>query len=338
MKTKRSILLTGITVLAICVAATSCQKQRDSQNASNPGTNTGSLTGGNAKVSYPHTNEFKSTNMHGHTFTSDEKSCRTCHGQDLSGGNAKVACSKCHADFPHSKEFTTTTAHGASYLKNPGDCRTCHGQDLAGGDVKVACSKCHADFPHDKDFTTTTAHGASYFNNPHNCKTCHNFASDSKDNQQPGKACNTCHNYPHINQWAMPDKHGAAFLKESKALPDQGPAASCLHCHGEKSTFKERHPDRIYSCGTCHILLPHSKTFKEGLGEHAKKARSYVGGCTNCHSDLKRLMPNYAPDGGCTACHDSNQIPVVSWQDKESISKLKGKTRKFASQPAKHKK
>src|SRR3990167_1476988 len=111
------------------------------------------------KPTYPHSDEFKTTHIHGLVFYSDSSGCKSCHGKDLLGGERGISCAKCHDGFPHTNEFKTTNAHGLKFFSDSSSCKTCHGKDLLGGELKVSCSKCHQNFPHSQEFKSTFIHG-----------------------------------------------------------------------------------------------------------------------------------------------------------------------------------
>ncbi len=161
-------------------------------------------------------------------------------------------------------------------------------------------------FPHTEEFKTTFLHGTEFFKDRKVCAQCHgiDFAGGSID-----KSCLNCHPYPHQAKWAFPSNHGHAFTGGQKE--------ACLKCHGEKSPFKERHPQEFVSCGTCHVRLPHSQNFIEG-GGHWRAAKTYEGKCTACHTDFKRNMPSVG-EQGCASCHDPFVL-VIEWQLKQPES------------------
>lgn len=89
-------------------------------------------------------------------------SCKSCHGADLAGGEAGVACLSCHAIFPHPQEWIIMNAenfHGKIIRANNWSmigCKTCHGEDFRGGRSNSSCYDCHRG-----------SHG------PESCNTCH---------------------------------------------------------------------------------------------------------------------------------------------------------------------
>ncbi|MBN2356476.1 hypothetical protein JXO59_10205, partial [candidate division KSB1 bacterium] len=132
-------------------------------------------------------------------------SCTACHGADLSGGDAQVACHDCHVSFPHPDEWmnlTSASFHGEAIAADNwsmSGCQGCHGSDYRGGSSGASCYTCHADE-----------------NGPEACNTCHG----NQDNAAPpedlsgqisrtslgvgahqfhldkGARCSTCHQMP----------------------------------------------------------------------------------------------------------------------------------------------
>jgi hypothetical protein len=88
-------------------------------------------------------------------------SCQECHGEDLSGGIAKVSCTACHLGGPLSIHPETwagnaiLTLHGQFVVKNSTDtCANinCHGSNLKGAAGPscanfTADNRCHISFP-----------------------------------------------------------------------------------------------------------------------------------------------------------------------------------------------
>jgi hypothetical protein len=88
-------------------------------------------------------------------------SCKECHGEDLSGGIAKVSCTKCHLGGPLSVHPASwngdaiLTLHGQYVVANSsGACSNvnCHGPNLKGA-AGPSCAnfrtdnRCHVSFP-----------------------------------------------------------------------------------------------------------------------------------------------------------------------------------------------
>jgi len=77
-------------------------------------------------------------------------SCKSCHGDNLKGGESTIACVTCHEIYPHYSdwnEIAATDFHG-NYIRTQkqwsmADCRNCHGTDYKGGRSGASCQDCH---------------------------------------------------------------------------------------------------------------------------------------------------------------------------------------------------
>lgn len=219
---------------------------------------------------YPHSEIFKKTAEHGKTYMLGNQSCQTCHGQDLSGGTARVSCTSCHQGFPHSQEFKTTLIHGESFLANRQSCTTCHGKDLGGGAAKVACQTCHT-YPHDKKWALPTRHGAAFseisrgqmdIENPlerdyGKCLKCHENkpnepSSFGRRHPEHFVACNSCHaDMPHGQNFRKDDGEGTMrHFRFVTNNPER--IGSCFSCHLNPN----RNVPKIDLCMSCHEKEP----------------------------------------------------------------------------------
>lgn len=142
-------------------------------------------------------------------------SCRDCHGQDFSGGIAKVACTQCHLGGPldiHPVAWSTPGPHGplgyalhASFVQQNGaaSCANafCHGTDLAGVPGSgPSCSSCHMGGPfsvHPPEWNNQiTLHGGYVLQNgTAACRNavCHGPQLEGVFLSGPG--CNACHSF-----------------------------------------------------------------------------------------------------------------------------------------------
>ncbi|MDZ7315128.1 MAG: hypothetical protein ONA69_05435 [candidate division KSB1 bacterium] len=91
-----------------------------------------------------------SENFHGvKVVTVGYSSCRSCHGDDLRGGESGVGCYGCHEDYPHPigwKQKTTADFHGQPIRSrnwSMAECKSCHGADYRGGRSGSSCYTCH---------------------------------------------------------------------------------------------------------------------------------------------------------------------------------------------------
>jgi CxxxxCH...CXXCH motif protein len=98
------------------------------------------------------------------------ENCKTCHGQDYTGGNSEVSCfnSSCHNSYPHPAGFADSTSADfhTSFVKqikwDITQCKSCHGTDYAGaGNQDKNCLTCH-----------------TQVDGPEACNTCHGSAEN----------------------------------------------------------------------------------------------------------------------------------------------------------------
>ncbi|MCC6278702.1 MAG: hypothetical protein IT289_12370 [Oligoflexia bacterium] len=142
-------------------------------------------------------------------------------------------------------------------------------------DTNVAAAKI---YPHNDEFKAN--HGSHFKEDRMLCARCHGSRFDGG---QSKVSCATCHaSYPHHEAWAVPQNHGAEFVKLSA---DE--RAACLKCHGAEK------PTSGISCNHCHKAFPHGDT-------HGEWAVTFDGKCAVCHTDFKRMLP----EGGCAGCHE----------------------------------
>ncbi len=241
--------------------------------------------------------------------------------------------------YPHSLEFRTTRVHGEAFSSDRKTCLACHGSDLAGGTSKVSCTQCHSQFHFADSFKKPDEHGkAALAAGNSACLICHNGKSTK------ASSCNKCHNYPHTSHWFSPQNHGQAFMREraeiaiagkrefkidlKKKMSDEevlriseyhlSHETGCVKCHGTKSEFKTKYPDKFVDCASCHTEMPHSDDF-----DHSRAALTQYDSCVKCHTNYQRLPGDEKPpvDGqGCSfgGCHSMEEKPVlkgkVEWE------------------------
>lgn len=233
--------------------------------------------------------------------------CIECHGNDLSGGIAKVGCFSaiapdgrtCHANkLGHPDNWSSPEQHGShatlGALAAPGIssglayCARCHGDDYKGGAGKaVSCFSCHSTAPHPpKPWHDNSAAGASHTKastgNAAECAKCH--LSPSAGTTAPGCFNNTmCHGTPdqigHGSGWLLPASAGF----HSKNLNN-----SCAACHGSELKGSGSAPSCMSAVPidglTCHASAPPTS------------APAVENQCKSCH-------------GNTTAGPDSIQAP-----------------------------
>lgn len=307
--------LTNIIFLILIISLTSCSKKTQNVGSSNE-----------LDKIYPHTKEFKSTNMHGLTYYTNKGICEQCHKQ-LEGVFTKdkdLSCKRCHENFPHTEEFKTSGMHSTGYFEDKTSCKLCHGKDYSGGNAKISCKKCH-NFPHDPDWKLPKNHGAAYLaksEEPVKCKTCH-------IKQGPVKvSCTQCHkSFPHTEEFKTTGIHAKGYFEDQTsctschgedylggsvkisckkchsayphdplwALPKNHGAAyiatsndsvKCTTCHSKKGSLAKNYQEQFVACDACHIEMPHPSPFDGKT--HSSVAKTYRGKCTICHSYNKK--------------------------------------------------
>lgn len=242
----------------------------------------GSTAGNGA---YPHTSEFKVTKAHGTQYLAAAQSCKSCHGEDLKGGNAGASCQQCHAQYPHTADFKATVAHGKSFKQDPASCQRCHSAEPTGAQG-VSCARCHAQYPHAAAFKVTSAHGKPFKQDPVSCSGCHDTRPASGAGPAPANSCRTCHEqFPHTAEFKSGGQHGRAFLAES---------SSCKGCHDTR----ENAP-RDASCRKCHEQFPHSVEFR-GSAAHGRAYQANGAACAGCHASGHGGQD---PAVSCKKCH-----------------------------------
>lgn len=282
--------------------------------------------------------EERSASFHGAQLkarTWDASGCKNCHGQDLSGGVAKVSCFTCHALYPHSPgwfpEVEGKTFHG-DYVENngPTSCKPCHGNDYSGGFSEVSCTNnCHGDAGgHPSGWATPTSqnfHGLALLNSNWDlgaCKVCHGNDYRGGNSEQSCYECHTggpedctvCHGQPPRDENTLPIESllgvNAAGAHNSHV---NTLALDCSECHGAKPTDIQ-HADRLpaeitFALATRATLKNSSPTFS-----HIGDLRNGNGSCSGvyCHSSGTD-QPTYVTvewtkpqSGACGTCHDTD--------------------------------
>jgi hypothetical protein len=314
--------LTYLLSLILVIITSSCVKE---ENATTSLLHSGESKGSQSISIYPHSDDFKKTQLHGEAFLGNRQSCTKCHGSDFAGGASKVSCKECH-NYPHDLNWSNPTNHGKAYMaindrqkddiedplkRDFKQCLMCHEnkQDPTGTfkerhpEMFVACNSCHADLPHGQKFlpgtsgTNLISHGDMFLGKQQTCTKCH--GSDYAGGTT-GVSCKDCHNYPHDITWANPKNHGAAYMAISTRQKDiKDPLKrnfkQCLMCHENKQdptgTFKQRHPEMYVACNSCHADLPHGQKFLPGEGD--------AGSIT--HDEL--IAKDRTVLGSCFSCH-----------------------------------
>ncbi len=225
--------------------------------------------------------------------------CKTCHGNDLTGGLSGHSCFTCHPGWPHDAIADWPGAgHGtlAVNLTVRNTCKDCHGADLLGGTSGISCWGCHTNFPHT---TAWSQYQSEDVMTPDGC--C--------ESDDEGDYCWSC-----IVSFQRMYLHGEQFLLQMAA----GFPASfnrCSNCHGANY----QGGNSLVSCGTaaCHPYYPHiaqaAWTAPPAAGSHGSAFLSgppdLTSPCTKCHKNLGGGLEAVADSlaaanaDACGSCH-----------------------------------
>ncbi len=194
--------------------------------------------------------DTKSADFHGQiVVTRGKESCRDCHGENFSGGDAGVSCTSCHDAYPHQEDWVEIGATGfhGQYIRNRNDdmrtCRACHGKDYSGGVARRSCLECH------------TRPGG-----PEACNTCH---GNEQNNAPPrdlaghlestylgvgahqtmlnaGVTCQTCHIVPD-SVYAAGHLDATPYAEVNPNLGWNHDTGTCsnVSCHGVRQFNKK---------------------------------------------------------------------------------------------------
>ncbi|MFC1546907.1 hypothetical protein ACFL5M_00110 [Candidatus Neomarinimicrobiota bacterium] len=220
-------------------------------------------------------------NFHGDLVGSEGWSnCQKCHGDDLDGGIAELACSSasCHTEgdaIPHPDEWTTSGAdlfHG-NWVREVGDapCADCHGSDYLGGFTEMACTNA----------------------------SCHVGGGSSP--------------HPVLAEFIDPEHanyHGAIFWDNNFDFAD------CQDCHGSNldggvvdfscsNVTCHTATDGVYACDNCHSSATSNLPFTNVRNETDSTVASV--GLHNSHlSPVRAVRP-------AMACDDCHEVPASMW-------------------------
>lgn len=241
--TVRSHRIIGVLAVSLAAAFSGCNRPLNQ-----PGTTVSPEVQKTVSEIFPHSTEFRTTRYHGSAYKKSPETCKTCHGNDLSGGSSNVSCTQCHSAYPHDAAIKTTPNHGMTNLDLVPSCMGCHTQSVAHA-ATPACASCHQ-YPHAAQWSLPKNHGTEFIkakkdtSRPKDavtCSTCHGENSDfKKNNPDRFVSCATCHlQMPHPDDMTDDQVHP----KMVKADP-----ASCVRCH----TDYTRLLDDYGGCIGCH--------------------------------------------------------------------------------------
>ncbi|MBL6991675.1 MAG: hypothetical protein ISR65_17975 [Bacteriovoracaceae bacterium] len=312
-------------LVSALIAVSACNKLTKGGKSDKASNDLALKTATEALVNGEHTVEYKTTGLHYQAYKKDRQKCKTCHGDDYTGGNVKkdISCNKCHMKMPHSEDDTfkaTKGAHGKIYLQDKKECAKCHNVESSSGVLSSArpgvapkkeCKTCH-NFPHLPGWKMKQEHGAKHIQEQASapkdvsCKGCHKlqWAQDAK------KTCTTCHKYyPHdeFSDFKTSSFHGAKYLENR---------AECIKCHKvipDRTTFTkamltaaEGHSETPTDCSKCHNY-PHPPAWVTS-GKHWKEFRKerkspLPVNCLSCHAQESSFNKRYAINVTCKSCH-----------------------------------
>lgn len=275
-----------------------------------------------------HPSSFLST--HPAVAVSDVEQCKTCHGDDLAGGIAKVSCFTAACHHGTIPTWADSSVHGASAKQAPGSsgfaaCRICHGTDFSTrlGTPPQNCFDCHGvNAPHPaapwRASTGVTHTGTDPANAPV-CAACHfpgspnnpagHPATPASAGTPPGCFNNTlCHGpaaAPHIlgADWRDPAVGGANF----HGLTAKQDLAFCQTCHGTPGTIRFDGGSAPTACSACHTAAgAHPTTWFEapqtGFPPYTTSHRNAGGITTVCAICHKVDGPGAGPNPAAPSC------------------------------------
>jgi len=219
--------------------------------------------------------------------TGDADSCRSCHGENLEGGLAALACTACHpfdAAAPFHRHPPPWTAALQSHRELPQaldwtSCgiAACHGQAMEGGRRGPSCFL--GDY--------ADASGQS--------RLCH-----------PGEA-----GAPHRDGFALPGNHGPTAKAD---------LLYCQICHarpfnapiGGEPRFDVPRGGLADGCEDCHLpFTAHPVPWAGELSRSHATAGNLQAACARCHR-----LDTGAPGGdigpGCRSCHEAASPATLS--------------------------
>ena len=194
--------------------------------------------------------------QHGHAFYSESDSCRTCHGQSLTGGTSGVSCDSCHTGGTSAWRSDCTFCHGG--LDNPTGAppEGVHGETVRTS-VTVGAHTAHVE--------ETATHTA------YDCTACHSKPAFFDDPN-------------HIDTNNGAEMSFGPLAGTGAAYSPTTTRCASLYCHGDGQNPSGQVAwtvDLQMGCNSCHGY----QGDPQGLsGRHA----THVGevGCESCHAGV----------------------------------------------------
>jgi len=262
--------------------------------------------------------------------------CKSCHGDDLSGGIANTSCFTAACHHGTVPGWATPAVHGATAKRAPGSsgfqsCQICHASDFTGDGSQVSClnnAACHGagiQAPHpakpwlaSSGLTHTTTDPA----NAPVCARCHfpgsannpanHPATPASPGTEPGCFNNTlCHGEgaaPHAlgSAWSDPAVGGSNF----HGLPAKQDLAYCQSCHGTPGSIRFNGGVASTSCAGCHPdagahpvrWYQAPQPFPGYVTSHRDSGNRSVA-CAICHDVTQGRTP---PDSASPSCFSAS--------------------------------
>ncbi len=217
----------------------------------------------------------------------DTQTCTQCHGDDLDGGAAHIACTSCHVEGPQS-------------------CSTCHGDDTSaapprsvGGVRSPQAIEVGAHRVHLRDSSLHKAYG---------CEVCHVTpkAPGDEGHYQNGGALD-----PSPAEVVILGAGGKAAHFDRADVTCEN---SACHAPSVDSNASRQNPRWTAlgrgdaDCGTCHGLPPSSHVDNRCEGCHAKVYRDGHIVAPDLHANGTVEVGDGS--GACTSCHGDAESPA----------------------------
>jgi predicted CxxxxCH...CXXCH cytochrome family protein len=217
-----------------------------------------------------HDQKFEDGQVHGPQFMKNPASCRSCHGEKLDGGLAKVSCDKCHEH----ENWTT-------------NCAFCHGGE---------------------DNNTGAPPKPAYLANEETAVGVHSMHVEETDIHL-AFACETCHEQPadifspsHLDGDGCAEVRFGELNERGVYSPENGACIS-IYCHGNGRGDGDRiwTEEEAATCASCHN---DGSDAQQMSGAHAKHLGMGFT-CDKCHGETisenltisdKSLHLNGVPD------------------------------------------
>ena len=263
--------------------------------------------------------------------------CKTCHGQDLTGGISKTTCftAACHHKTVPSWALPGThglrakrasDASGGSFAS----CQMCHGAAFAGAGSVSACKSCHgvaAPHPAKPWHTTASNHATTDPSNAAVCAQCHYPGATANPLGHPVVSAPVgtapgCYNNTLCHGDAQPPHAMGVLWKEATSSAFHGLEAkkdltACQACHGTLGTPKfDGNPSTTTKCTTCHVQAkahpttwsaPSRVVFPGFVSSH-RNALKMTTTCNVCHDFTKGRT---APDPAAPSCYSASANSVA---------------------------